>query len=883
MISTDPLLHLFDLRKSRYFRGGKAMLRVLFMTALVFTLAGAHAVAADTTRINFELADNPLAYPGSVATDLYADQGVTFRSAPVISRIGLWPSQVLQQGDAFGGPDPLPRTVLCPPLEIDIAPELRARRVELTVLTRHLSFYSIEAFRGDLSIDRFFFWPPRGFPSPLELERTVVLEASPGEPDITRVVANPGDCFDLMVIDDLVIVGDGPSREPARAYVTAYEINQGVMSRLTLRPRPDMASTPDTRLAAVPSSTLPFVRGRTTVARFFIGSPHREIVLYEPRLQVTIIADDGSSRVVNLRENTVPFAGPVPGSLTVPVVDPALPDDELTRTLVLQRNSIESTADFVIPGAALENARLADLKLFAPSGRQLAWVRATFKGPFSMAFNMVRVQGIGAGSGIGGPVPREPTQTNFRRYFNAIFPVSDLPTLTDLPLFSWGGPGTAPNNCNTLLSNLSAAFASPPSLPSANYQGIIFLASAPPGCGGLGWYNTPGALTDNRSDDAAHEVSHNIGINHASNSHGESAAGGDWEAWPYLHGSIGTANQADRNQRFGVYGVIMQQGDRGGGPWGSWQLGIVAPCGTRDRTRLFPACAEVDGSIVHDYMSYGPRTALPIHGGVKWISDINYHRVYRFLEDCIVLDPPNRFFTGSTLSTTGGAGCTPASTDGPAGAAPAKRGAMPSVEALVISGVLVQDSVESLTVLRRPVVADALSRSSGEYELILLGRDRQERRRIHFDPLPVSPEKDQQGPLARLFRVIVPFEADLGSFTIERQGKLLLQREATTPPTLSAGPLTIKAGWKIGQQAMVTWDVKDNDSQSLSALLLYSPDGITWYPIALVDGRQGKLLVDTSELPPTDRARLYLSLSDGLNAVAAQSELFAVRGRGAEK
>jgi hypothetical protein len=185
----------------------KIMRAVLFLTVLVFAVSNAYRAAAETIRIDFERAG-----PGSVATELYADQGLRFPSAPIISRIGLWPGQVLQQGEVSGGPDPLPTRVRCAPLEIDIDRNLQVRTVELTVLNRHLRFYCIDAFGEGRTIDSFTFWPRgEGVPGgpPLELDKRVVLRASPDEPDITWVVANPpADWFDLMVIDDLSITGN---------------------------------------------------------------------------------------------------------------------------------------------------------------------------------------------------------------------------------------------------------------------------------------------------------------------------------------------------------------------------------------------------------------------------------------------------------------------------------------------------------------------------------------------------------------------------------------------------------------------------------------------------------------------------------------------------
>jgi hypothetical protein len=94
----------------------------------------------------------------------------------------------------------------------------------MTVLTRHLQYYEIEAVNdldGPILVDKSIFSdiPSVGgiLRGPPLFSKRITLRAQTEEPIITRVVANiptgdDGICFDLMVIDDLEI--NGPTFAP---------------------------------------------------------------------------------------------------------------------------------------------------------------------------------------------------------------------------------------------------------------------------------------------------------------------------------------------------------------------------------------------------------------------------------------------------------------------------------------------------------------------------------------------------------------------------------------------------------------------------------------------------------------------------------------------
>src|SRR5699024_5797553 len=143
------------------------------------------------------------------------------------------------------------------------------------------------------------------------------------------------------------------------------------------------------------------------------------------------------------------------------------------------------------------------------------------------------------------------------------------------------------------------------------------------------------------------------GINHATNQHGEDGGGaGDWEPWPYTHGSIGAVDETS-NWNDGVFGATMILNSTGSGVdritnWGTWILAPLAPCMSTVDGSLFPNCTAGDASIRHDYMSYSGGARMPIWGVQNWVSDINYYRLQQFFETCIAIDPPHRFWVGRT-------------------------------------------------------------------------------------------------------------------------------------------------------------------------------------------------------------------------------------------
>lgn len=844
------------------------------VTHLVAAFGLLQPALADTFSITFETSENSAAAAGAEATNLYTDRGVRFPSRPTIEPDRA--NQVLQQGEAGGRPDPLRDRVNCAPLVIEFSAAMGVREARMRVINRHLRSYSIHAYAGsaEVDVDRFSTSPVSGPPYPPSLPyRDITLEAESGEGDITRIVANPpSDCFDLMVIDNLGLETARPvapidpipeSERENRYSVLAYEITQGVMSRLT-RPEGARETTPDTRLMALPSKRLVFVEGRDTAARFFIGASERTEPDLNAQLRVTVGYRDGSRRNKTITENTEggrAAPGPTTGG-----------EDAQRRALVMRRARVDQSLDFVIPGRFLENARSMRLLLSTiPAGTPLARVQISFTGPYRMGLNVARVNGVGRDAVVGSAPPRSVTSLA-QQFIEDLYPITGSIRLRESGVLAMNTGATG--NCNAFLAALDAAIAGTAAaapVPGVNYWTNMYIVQNPPGCGGLGWYNTPGAMTNTSFSTAAHEVSHNIGINHASNQHNESQGGtrGDWEAWPYAHGSIGTVDEA-QSYNDGVFGLVMNPNSASVGldmvdHWGVWGINAIPPCLAAASSVLFPLCSIVDTNITHDYMSYGPATPVSFWGQQNWISDINFYRIQRWMQDCTALDPPHRFQTGSTNNFADDSGeCNSAGTPSSAGAFTAREAPL-SKETLVFSGVIGADGqIDDFRVIRKITSTDSFDTPAGAYYLILRTDNGSIIRSIPF-AARVAPG---EGEMTRSFVVVAPYEPELERVEIQFNQETVFSQETTgaTPAITLVRPKGGEA-WRDGKRR-IQWELQN--AQGAETYIQYSPDkGKTWLPLGLIGDGQTSLDVDIEDLIPSREVLLYLSVSRGLRSSSA--------------
>ncbi len=872
--------------------------RVVWAGIIICMLFASKVLATNLTlSINFESSNNPASVSGAEATNLYARMGVLFPSRPTIERD--FRNQLLQQGRSSGRPDPLPSRLSCAPLEITLNPVMEVREVRMRVINRHLRPYTVQAFSGTVEVDRDRFTslfsgsPP--YPRSLDF-RDISLQASTGEGNITRVVVNPPtDCFDLAVIDNLVLVilQDVAPLEPIpdveirnSVRVLAYEINQGVMSRLTIPGIYGRRSYPDTRLMVLPDKRLSFITNRDTGIRFYLGAALLPVTNFEHRLQVTINYQDGTRRVKQLTENTLSASGMRDASEPfIPVVRSDLTEDELRHLLVLRRARTDKSLDFVIPKRSLRMATSAELRLFSiPENRTLALVSINFEGPYTMGVNFLRVNGVGAAASVGSTPTLEPTRDFIRQYLEDLFPVSGRIRFRNLGVITINTAADVAS-CGALLRALSTAsvgtgFTPPTSVEGVNYWTNMYLAQSPPGCGGFGYYNAPDALTNSNLSTAAQEVGHNIGINHATALHGEASNGaGDNELWPYVHGGIGAVDESN-GFNDGVFGLVMRQTTATAGAdlvndWGTWNFEPIVPCLSANASVLFPVCSAADNQIMHDFMSYGSGGGIAAWGslgGNKWISDINYHRIKRWFEDCRQLDPPNRFMSGGTIDVVDTTGeCNGVLGTGLSGS-PSRdnQGSASLVEGLVLSGTISKKGlINNFRVVRKPVVRSAFINEQGDYKLVQRNKSK--------SIIKTTPFRLLEGPALgsgpnKSFIIVVPYEAKLASIEIYKQDKSIFKRMASlNKPVVKL--LLPKGGetWSKGYKR-ITWRASDSDNDKLQVFIQYSIDaGRTWVPLALLGNNPGKLDVNVKDLLASKKAKIQISVSDGLNTFLTQS------------
>jgi hypothetical protein len=232
-----------------------------------------------------------------------------------------------------------------------------------------------------------------------------------------------------MVIDNLVLetLRDAVPIEAVpdelRYSVLAYEVTQGVMSRLT-RPSGVGETTPDTRVMALPGKQLTFVEGRNTGVRFFIGASERTDADFNANLRVTAFYRDGSRRTKTISENTE-------GGRVAPATPAGISDDELRRALVKRRARVDQSLDYVIPDRFLKNAQSMRLeRLTIPTGTPLATIRVAFAGPYLMGFNVARVNGVGLDAVVG-PAPSRATTSLITQFIEDLYPVTGLITVRE--------------------------------------------------------------------------------------------------------------------------------------------------------------------------------------------------------------------------------------------------------------------------------------------------------------------------------------------------------------------------------------------------------------------------------------------------------------------
>lgn len=628
--------------------------------------------------------------------------------------------------------------------------------------------------------------------------------------------------------------------------VTVYrmEVNQGVQSSVVAMPAPGLAEE-----LLFPQQLVP---GKDTVVRFYVFSDGGSRFGYSADLRVVIDRRDGS-RIVR---RFPPNAGV--GSINVAADPGTFAGRE--GSLYAMRANPRSSLNYVIPGSLMENASFVELRL-REGGRYITGAGQLFLGPaLRVGLNVVRV----SGPGLPGVTPSSAViDTNVVRYLQEALPMSEVRVLSTRTLVASDTSLLPPwvSYCEFILWQVWLAYGTddaPVRSFTSDPHVIPTLGVVPTGslvdASGCSLIGDPTDIDDRIGgtivaeawgDVAAHEFGHRMGLVHASNAHGE-ADGGDWERWPYPHGTLG-----DRS--FGVITTpTVAPSDFDGG---QWMLNVVDPCPAATSSMRYPFCTVTGETVLpHDFMSYGKSTTklsplVTLFG--NWISDGTHNRFYA----AVAFDGREESRSRPTETAAGAL---------PLVGAEEIRDTKDRAEGLLISGVRLEDgSFELLPLLRKPLPRNRLEHvRPGAYNLELYdaaGKLLSERSfglRRAADGASAGDRIQEE----------VPFVEGLRRLVITKGGVTVFERSA------SANAPRVKILSPNGGEILTTgthhirWEAKDSDGDPLTFLVQYTPDGgKSWQGIALVaPGNPLEAEVNVKELFPSRQGRIRVTVSDGL-------------------
>jgi len=375
----------------------------------------------------------------------------------------------------------------------------------------------------------------------------------------------------------------------------------------------------------------------------------------------------------------------------------------------------------------------------------------------------------------------------------------------------------------------------------------------------------------------AHEIGHAFGLRHSSDAHGECAGGACLPSWPYPHG--GTAGHGwDRLQ---PNKLILPDGTQ---PtfWHSHDVMSYGGCATdaptyADATPWY--CANWISPTNYSWIAQRLRCADP-----QWSYD-PYDEGY---SDCWFNSAPFQQpfidLGGSPASLTAGANLSPppalaASGPGFVTAFAAAPGAQPAETRpyLRIGGLIRGETEAELTafyILERSLgSADSVGR--GAYRLELQASDGSVLEARNFDPARVSAH-------ARLQRASIeewlPWHPATARVVLQHGGSVLAERSVS--PTAPRVTLLSPGGgelWREASDATIAWLAEDGDGDALTFWLQYSSDGGASWQTIQRDVPGNSYVVDLRNLPGSERARIRVLATDGINtAIDASRADFAV-------
>lgn len=646
---------------------------------------------------------------------------------------------------------------------------------------------------------------------PANFDGTAVANLS-NEPDMGMYEAHVVACDILDNCDvetvEFSVAKTPPSHPVSPALIKGIEVSQGMQS-LIYQTVPAPGDFRDYANSGV------LVQGRNTLVRFYAYSPDDMMYQgYRARLSILITYADDQTKSFDIATNT--------GARTIELGPLSAAD------LATLRSSLLKTVNFVIPGSELIGAKEMQLWLRSESDADLTGrITVRFQDPIAIGINAVSLTIPGA--------PRAPNRTEIEGvipYIRALLPVTDVDVVSfrEALVVPFGGL-----DCDFIRTSTWFTVGTDTGLVRnyTNYSNITPVVGFVPS--NVLEESTGGCAPETASadDDAdragtvvaiaagdtvAHEFSHRLGFRHAGSGHNEENS----EMWPYPHGRVGPTD----------VGVFMTRNprDTSNDPvpllFGEWIVKVFDP-------------ANID---LHDYMSYGPKNVGITEGTAmqgNWISRLNWDR---FWEAVALRRTPSSLAAVQTLSAD----------------------SEPTVDALLVSGVVNQTNGGFNPVIRKRVPSELVSEPTGaDATLELFGMDGA---LLQSNPVRLSTMADvSDSETPRLF-AIVPYVEGVGQLRLSDGERVLLEKSASPhPPHVKV--LTPNGGEQFTSGIVeVAWEADDADGDPLTFLVQYSPDGgKSWLSVVSIPpGNPFKTSFGVGEFAASANAVIRVLASDGI-------------------
>lgn len=124
----------------------------------------------------------------------------------------------------------------------------------------------------------------------------------------------------------------------------------------------------------------------------------------------------------------------------------------------------------------------------------------------------------------------------------------------------------------------------------------------------------------------------------------------------------------------------------------------------------------------------------------------------------------------------------------------------------------------------------------------------------------------------------VPFVADLGAIVLLSENTEL-DRIVVAGHAPQVSVLYPLAGVEVNGTTPLAWTASDQDGDSLSYLVEFSPDGGASWRVLAIDHKLLQLEVDSRSWPQTAQGQIRVTASDGINVTSATSGLFSVTSK----